>query len=48
MIGFEIGEHRVGPGSPAYVVAELSASRNQSFDQAVRIVHVAKEGAPMP
>jgi sialic acid synthase SpsE len=32
----------------SYFVAELSVGRNQSFDQAVRIVHVAKEGAPMP
>lgn len=29
---------------PRYVVAVLSASPNQSFDQAVRIVHVTKEG----
>lgn len=37
-----------GSDVPSYVVAELSASRNQSFDQAVRTVHVAKEGGPMP
>jgi pseudaminic acid synthase len=43
MTGFEIGRHRVGPGSPVYVVAELSANHNQDFDQAVRIVQAAKD-----
>jgi pseudaminic acid synthase len=39
----QIGEHRVGPGAPAYVVAELSANHNQNFDQAVRIIQAAKQ-----
>jgi len=43
MIGFEIGEHRVGPGSPVYVVAELSANHNQDFNQAVKIIQAAKD-----
>ena len=34
---------RVGQGPPVYVVAELSANHNQSFDQAVRIVHAAHD-----
>ncbi len=38
-----IGEHRVGPGCPVYVVAELSANHNQDFDQAVRIIQAAKD-----
>jgi pseudaminic acid synthase len=37
-----IGQHLVGPGTPVYIVAELSANHNQSFDQAVRIIHAAK------
>jgi pseudaminic acid synthase len=43
MMGFEIGEHRVGPGSPVYVVAELSANHNQDFNQAVKIIQAAKD-----
>jgi len=38
-----IAGKRIGPGSPVYVIAELSANHNQNFDQAVRIVHAAKE-----
>ena len=36
------GRH-IGLGNPVYVIAELSANHNQNFDQAVRIVHAAKE-----
>jgi pseudaminic acid synthase len=38
-----IAGRRIGPGSPVYVIAEVSANHNQNFDQAVRIVHAAKE-----
>jgi len=38
-----IGKRRIGPGSAVYVIAELSANHNQSFDQAVRILHAAKD-----
>jgi pseudaminic acid synthase len=43
MMGFKIGERLIGPGSPVYVVAELSANHNQDFDQAVRIIQAAKD-----
>ena len=43
MTGFEIGKHRVGPGCPVYVVAELSANHNQDFEQAVRIIQAAHD-----
>jgi N-acetylneuraminate synthase len=33
----------VGAGTPTYIIAELSANHNQSFDQAVRILHAAKD-----
>ncbi len=39
----EVGQHRVGPGQPVYVVAELSANHNQSLEQAVRVIEAAKQ-----
>ncbi len=33
----------IEPGYPAYIIAEMSANHGQSFDQAVQIVHAAKE-----
>ncbi len=39
----EIGVRKVGPGQRVYIVAEMSANHNQDFDQAVRILHAAKE-----
>lgn len=41
MITLEIGGRRVGPGQPCYVVAELSANHDQSFDRALEIVRAA-------
>lgn len=32
----------IGPGHPAYIIAEMSANHNQEFDQAVAIVKAAK------
>lgn len=40
---FRIGSRQVGLGSTVYCIAELSANHNQDFEQAVRIVHAAKE-----
>ncbi|MEM6960328.1 MAG: pseudaminic acid synthase [Myxococcota bacterium] len=34
---------KIGPGEPAYIIAELSANHNQDFDQAVELMHLAKE-----
>jgi pseudaminic acid synthase len=39
----KIGNHTVGPGCPVYIVAEISANHNQDYEQAVRIIHAAKE-----
>lgn len=36
-----IGGRVLGPGHPVLVVAELSANHNQSYDEAVRVVHAA-------
>ncbi|HUF09856.1 MAG TPA: pseudaminic acid synthase [Rhodothermales bacterium] len=41
MNGIEINGTLIGPGQPAYIVAELSANHNQDFDEAVRLVHAA-------
>ena len=38
-----IADRRIGPGSPVYVIAELSANHNQNFERAVRIIHAAKD-----
>jgi N-acetylneuraminate synthase len=41
-----IASRMVGPGHPAYLIAELSANHGQDFDQAVRIVRaMAASGA---
>jgi pseudaminic acid synthase len=39
---FCIGDRTIATGEPVYVVAELSANHNQSFDHAVQILHAAK------
>jgi N-acetylneuraminate synthase len=33
----------IGPGHPTYIVAELSANHNQSFEQSVALIRAAKE-----
>jgi len=40
---FEIGNRRVGPGNPAYIVAEMSANHNRDFEQAVEILRAVKD-----
>jgi N-acetylneuraminate synthase len=39
----EVNGRRIGPGQPVYMIAEISANHNQDFDQAVALVHLAKE-----
>ena len=38
----EIQGRQIGRGRPVYIVAEISGNHNQSFDEAVRLVHAAK------
>lgn len=39
----EINGRKIGNGEPCYIIAELSANHNQSFEKAVEMVHAAKE-----
>jgi N-acetylneuraminate synthase len=39
----QIGKQRIGPGNPAYCIAEVSANHNRDFARAVRIIEAAKE-----
>jgi len=34
-----IGQKKIGPGQPTYIVAEISANHNQDFEEAVRLIH---------
>lgn len=38
-----IGKRKVGPGEPAYLIAEMSANHNQDFQEALRIMRAAKD-----
>jgi N-acetylneuraminate synthase len=40
---FAISDRIIGPGKPAYVIAELSANHNGSFDHAVKTLKAMKE-----
>ncbi len=43
---FKIGKKMIGPGHPCFIVAEISANHNQSFEKAVKIIEsCAKAGA---
>lgn len=39
----EVGNKRIGPGYPTYIVAEISANHNNDYGQAVKIMEAAKE-----
>ena len=39
----EIAGRRIGPGEPAYIIAELSANHGQDFEQALAILDAANE-----
>jgi len=39
----ELNGRRIGPGYSNYIIAEMSANHSQEFEQAVRILHAAKE-----
>jgi len=39
----KINNRLIGPGQPTYIIAEISANHNQDFNEAVRLVEIAKE-----
>jgi len=39
----EIGNRRIGPAEPTYVIAEVSANHNHDYAQAIRIIEAAKD-----
>jgi len=41
-MNMRIDNREIGPGHPTYMIAEISANHNQSFDQAVEIIKAAK------
>jgi N-acetylneuraminate synthase len=43
MQSIKIGQRQIGPEQPAYIVAELSANHNQSFEEAIRLLYAANE-----
>ena len=44
MTHIEIGARTIGEDYPVFVVAELSANHRQQFDEAVKLMEMAKEG----
>ncbi len=40
---FAVAGHKIGIGHKVYIIAELSANHHQDFEQAVRLIHTAKE-----
>ncbi|MGA2696172.1 MAG: pseudaminic acid synthase [Terriglobales bacterium] len=38
-----IGSREIGIGHPVYIIAELSANHHQDFEQAVQLIHAAKD-----
>jgi N-acetylneuraminate synthase len=39
----KVGQRVIGAGHPVFVIAEVSANHHQHFDEAVKIVHAAKD-----
>src|SRR5579885_1894376 len=43
MRGITINGREVGPGHPTYIIAEMSANHNNSLEEALRLIRVAKD-----
>jgi len=42
MTFMNIAGRKIGKGQPVYIIAEISANHNQSYDEAVKLIHAAK------
>jgi len=42
-VSFRIGRRTIAPGQPVFVIAEISANHNRSFDEAARLVELAAD-----
>ena len=40
---FSVGERRIGPGLPVFVIAEIGNNHNGDFDRAIELIDVAKK-----
>ncbi len=40
---FKISNRLISTDNPVFIIAEMSANHNQSYDDAVKIIHIAKE-----
>ena len=38
-----IAGRKIGEGQPVYIIAEISANHNQSYDEAAKLIHAAKK-----
>ncbi len=43
MQGLKIGDRIIGTGHPCFVIAELSGNHHQRYEEAVKLIHAAKE-----
>lgn len=39
----DLNNRRIGPGEPAYIIAEISANHRQDYDEAIRLIQEAKK-----
>lgn len=39
----QISSRKISPSHPVFIIAEMSANHNRSFDEAIRILHAAKD-----
>lgn len=42
-ISIQIGARKISADAPVYIIAELSANHNHDFEQAVKLIHAAKD-----
>jgi pseudaminic acid synthase len=43
MLFMSIAGRKIGKGQPVYIIAEISANHNQSYDEAAKLIRAAKE-----